>query len=64
MGKTSKSRYDEFEIEELRQSRLNRKKPIKDRSTERRAKRALKTKNIDEYLQYNDESGSEEDTRD
>jgi hypothetical protein len=55
MGKTSKSRYDEFEIEEIRHARLNRKKPIKDRSTERRAKRALKTKSIDEYLKYNED---------
>jgi hypothetical protein len=62
MGKTSKSRYDEFEIEEIRHARLNRRKqPIKDRSSERRAKRALKTKNIDEYLQYNE---NEEDSKD
>lgn len=59
MSKTSKSRYDEFEIEDIRFARINKKKqPIKDRSSERRIRRALKTKNIDEYLQY------EEDTRD
>lgn len=55
MGKTSKPRYDDFEIEDIRHARLNRKKPIKDRSTERREKRALKTKNIDEYMIYNDD---------
>lgn len=59
MSKTSKSRYDEFEIEDIRFARINKKKqPIKDRSSERRAKRALKTKNIDEYMIYNDEENS------
>jgi len=60
MGKTSKGRYDEFEIDEIRHARLNRKKqPIKDRSSERRIQRALKTKNIDEYLQYNEDDKGE-----
>lgn len=59
MSKTSQPRYDKFEIDEIRHARINRKKQvIKDRSSERRIRRALKTKNIDEYLQY------EEDTRD
>ena len=60
MGKTSKPRYDKFEIEEIRHARINRKKqPIKDRSSERRIKRALKTRNIDEYLQYNEDDKGE-----
>ena len=63
MSRTSKSRYDEFEIEDIKHARLNRKKQVKDKTSERRIKCALKTKNIDEYLQYN-EYDNEEDTRD
>ena len=59
MSKTSKPRYDKFEIDEIRHARINRKKQvIKDRSSERRIRRALKTKNIDEYMIYNDEENS------
>jgi len=62
MGKTSQSRYDKFEIEEIRHARINRKKqPIKDRSSERRIQRALKTKNIDEYMIYAEENDKNEE---
>jgi len=62
----SKSRVkdDFYEESEARAARLAKKQPQKDKRKEKRVIRALKTKNIDELLQYDDsfiaEKGEEE----
>jgi len=62
MGKTFNTKLDKPEIEEIRYARLNKKKKlIKNRSVERRIKRAIKTKNIDEYLRYDDDILNKDD---
>jgi len=62
----SKSRVkdDFYEESEARAARLAKKQPQKDKRKEKRVIRALKTKNIDELLQYDDsfiEKGEEDD---
>ena len=52
----SKSKIrDDYELEEARANRLSR-IPKKDRRKEKRIIRALKTKNVDELLHYDESS--------
>jgi len=50
----SKVKDDFYEESEARAARLAKKQPQKDKRKEKRVIRALKTRNIDELLQYDE----------